>query len=135
MIPEFNENGYLPAGIHVATLAEMEARFGCDSEIRRSEMQALHWLIELVKRAGGRRIVINGSFVTDAPEPNDVDCVVLIDETYPWDVAADITLAEGLPFLQLELLFQSDFDSMVNDVYGTDRDATPKGVVELIQWQ
>ncbi len=134
VIPEFDEHGYLPPGIHAATLTEIDERFGRESELRRAEMQSLQWLIDLVRRAGGRRIVVNGSFVTEVFEPNDVDCVVLIDEGYPLDASADNELSEGLPFLQFEMLYQPDFDSMVNNVYGSDRQGVPKGVVEVIGW-
>jgi len=33
MIPKFNESGYLPAGIHTASVVEVEARFGRESEL------------------------------------------------------------------------------------------------------
>jgi hypothetical protein len=34
MIPPFNDDGYLPAGTHPATLDEVAARFGHESELR-----------------------------------------------------------------------------------------------------
>jgi hypothetical protein len=34
MIPEFDEEGYLPAGIQLATLKQISARFGQESELR-----------------------------------------------------------------------------------------------------
>jgi hypothetical protein len=75
MIPEFDERGYLPAGVHPATLPEVDARFGQQSEVRRVQMESLRWLVDLVERAGARRLIVNGSFVTDLLEPNDIDCV------------------------------------------------------------
>jgi hypothetical protein len=41
-------------------------------------MESVGWLIDLAARAGVARIVLNGSFVTNIIEPNDVDCVLLI---------------------------------------------------------
>jgi hypothetical protein len=79
MIPECNDDGYLPAGIHPASVDEIAARFGQESELRQAQMESLRWLVDLARRAGVRRIVVNGSFVTDKLEPNDVDCVLLID--------------------------------------------------------
>jgi len=35
MIPPLNDDGYLPAGIHQATLEELADRFGLESELRR----------------------------------------------------------------------------------------------------
>lgn len=49
MIPAFEANGYLPPGIHRATLDEIEARFGTESELRRAQFESLAWLIELVR--------------------------------------------------------------------------------------
>ena len=79
MIPPFDEDsGFLPPGVHPATLAEIDARFGQTSEIRRVQMESVRWMIELAQKASVQRIVLNGSFVTDIMEPNDVDCVLLI---------------------------------------------------------
>jgi hypothetical protein len=38
MIPPFNELGFLPPGVHAATLAEIRDRFGGFSEIRRAQV-------------------------------------------------------------------------------------------------
>ncbi len=69
MIPAFDEHGYLPAGVHLASLAEIEARFGRQSEIRRVQMESLRWLVDLARRAGVQRLIINGSFVTTSCSP------------------------------------------------------------------
>lgn len=119
MIPEFDSAGFLPVGLHRATLEEIEARFGRESEVRRAQIQSIRWMIDLAKRAGVRRIVLNGSFVTDTMEPNDVDCVLLIAETEA-DVRAEEELLEGLPFLQISLVAQKDFDELVNLTFATD---------------
>jgi len=87
MIPPFNESGYLPPGIHPATL-----------------------------------------------EPNDVDCVLLIADDFPRDEQAEAELAAGLPFLELSLVNQADFDLLVNEIFSTDRRSVTKGMVEIITW-
>src|SRR4051812_10019285 len=89
MIPHYNDDGYLPSGIHGANLEEVAERFGQASELRRVQMQSLRWLIDLARRAGATRIVVNGSFVTDKLEPNDVDCVLLVGADFPRDAAAE----------------------------------------------
>ena len=85
MIPPFDENGYLPPGIHPASLDEIKDRFGGESELRRVQIESLQWLVDLARRAGVKRLVINGSFTTDVFEPNDVDCVLLIEAGFPRD--------------------------------------------------
>ena len=133
MIPPFDEQGYLPAGIHLATLDEVGARFGCESEMRRVQMQSLRWLVDLARRAGVLRLVINGSFVTDVLEPNDVDCVLLIGSGFPQDQVAEAELVAGLPFLELSLVNQADFKILVDEFFATDRHSVAKGMVEVVQ--
>jgi hypothetical protein len=69
MIPVFDEYGYLPPGIHPATLDEIDARFGQHSELRRVQMDSIRWMIDLAVKAGAERIILNSSFVTDIIEP------------------------------------------------------------------
>jgi len=133
MIPEFTEKGYLPAGVHIATLEELEARFGREPELRRVQMESLRWLVELGRRVGVLRIIVNGSFVTDKWEPNDVDCVFLRGDPFPLDEFADDELWTGLPFIQLAMVGTKEFDLFVNEIYATDRHGIAKGMVEVIQ--
>ena len=131
MIPPFEDNGYLLPGIHVASLDEVEARFGRESELRVVQIQSLRWLVDLARRAGIRRLVLNGSFVTDVIEPNDVDCVLLVDPDFPRDFEAAKELDDGLPFLDLEIVGGADFAVLVDQILATDRDAVAKGLIEL----
>jgi hypothetical protein len=41
VIPPFDEAGNLPAGIHPATLDEIDRRFGVQSELRRVQMESV----------------------------------------------------------------------------------------------
>jgi hypothetical protein len=132
MIPPFDDNGCLPPGLHMATVAEVEAHFGRSSELRRVQMQSVRWMIDLAMRAGVQRVVLNGSFVTDTMEPNDVDCLLLIGHGFPTDPAAGADLESGLPFLEMKLVRQSEFDEYVNEIFATDRMGIPKGMVEVI---
>jgi hypothetical protein len=132
VIPGFNEQGYLPPGVHAATLEEVAERFGRESELRRVEMESLRWLVDLARRAGVLRIVVNGSFVADVYEPNDVDCALLIGPDYPADPTADAELQQGLPFIQAELVTQEAFDYYLHTLFGTDRRGVPKGLIEVL---
>jgi hypothetical protein len=131
MIPHCNDDGYLPAGIHRATLAEIAVRFGQGSELRQVQMESLRWLVDLAQRAGAQRIVVNGSFVTDKLEPNDVDCVLLIGPDFPRDAAAEADLLAGLPFVNLELVDGEGFQQFTERTFATDRNLVPKGMVEV----
>jgi len=131
MIPDFNDDGYLPPGIHQATLEEIAARFGQESELRQVQMESLRWLDDVARRAGVQRIIVNGSFVTDKLEPNDVDCVLLIGTDFPRDAAAEAELLAGLPFINMELVEQLAFQQFTERTFASDRNLIPKGTVEV----
>jgi len=132
MLPEFDEHGYLPPGIYPATLAEVIERFGRGSEVREAQAQSLQWLIALCKSAGIARCVINGSFVTELAEPNDVDCVLLQGPTYRRRSAPARELRKGLPFLEIQIVKRESFEFLTGIMFGTDRDMLQKGLVEVI---
>ncbi len=132
MIPNFNDEGYLPLGIHRATLEEIAARFGQESEVRQVQMESLRWLVDLAWRTSVQRIVVNGSFVTDKLEPNDVDCVLLIGPDFPRDATAEAELLAGLPFVNMELVDMEAFLQFTEKTFATDRNLVPKGMVEVI---
>jgi hypothetical protein len=132
MIPPFNDIGYLPPGVHPATLEEIDARFGRRSELRRVQMESIRWMVDLARRAGAERIVLNGSFVTDIIEPNDVDCVLLFGRGRTFDSAARVELRKAIPFLDIKRVRQREFDRLVRVYFATDRQHEPKGMVEVI---
>ncbi len=126
MIPPFDDSGFLPPGVYPATLNEIEARFGRQSELRRVQMESVRWMVAVGVRAGVQRIVLNGSFVTDIIEPNDVDCVLLAADPTK-DLAAEDELLKGLPFLQIALVGIEDFNELVNVTFASDRFGVSKG--------
>lgn len=79
MIPEFNRDGTLPAGIHWSGWQEIESRFGF-SERRRQLLGGLTSASRALRRAGCRRVYIDGSFVTVKREPGDYDACWDLEE-------------------------------------------------------
>jgi len=66
-------NGELAAGEHQAALDEIEAMYGRSNDRRKLLMQGLREAAENLEKAGVSRIWVNGSFITDKDEPNDID--------------------------------------------------------------
>ena len=132
MIPQFDDRGYLPHGLHPATLDEIEARFGRHTALRRDQMESLRWLVDAAQRAGVSRLVVNGSFTTGAREPNDVDCVLLMNTDFPQDATAEQELLAGFPFIEIQLVRQARFDMLVENFFATDRQSIPKGMIEVL---
>ena len=70
-IPEFNDSGNLPAGIHHTNWLEVEKL--AFNERRQELLQGMKLACEPLKIVGCPRIFIGGSFVTNKEFPGDFD--------------------------------------------------------------
>jgi hypothetical protein len=90
-IPDLNEQGFLPRGIHDCTLAEISERFArfqeSDQRIRLFAMLQ-SFVAEARKSGFVVELIIDGSYVTAKPKPNDVDLVVVLASAH--DFGADL---------------------------------------------
>ena len=80
-IPALNTDGLLPEGIHDCMLDEIGARFGSfqDSDRRVRLWAALQAFIGEIKVTGlGLALLVNGSFVTAKPAPEDIDLILVL---------------------------------------------------------
>ena len=71
-IPEFDEYGNLPPGVHFCEWEEFVDRFGTNFK-RQKKLEGLKLAMTQLKEAGCRTIYIDGSFVTVESDPNDFD--------------------------------------------------------------
>jgi hypothetical protein len=133
MLPHFDENGNLPPGIHRATFEEIAERFGSGSGEREVEIKELSRFIECAKSVGAKRLIIDGSFVTNKLAPNDVDIVVLPGDRYPTDPPVFEEEETRWPFLHVHVAAdEQDMHDWISRDFGTDRYNRLKGVVEVI---
>jgi hypothetical protein len=72
MLPDFDENGNLPPGVHETTWDEVVERFG-GTDHRRQLLGGLRAALNSLKAAGCKRAYIDGSLITDKVVPNDFD--------------------------------------------------------------
>ena len=72
-IPAVLPNGELPPGEHQASLDDIEARYGVSTDCRKLLMQGLQKAARNFELSGVSTLWINGSFITDKEEPNDID--------------------------------------------------------------
>lgn len=72
MIPEFDESGILPSGVHWAEWSEFQEIFGTNLT-RQRMVDGLELAMMQLKAAGCRTIYIDGSFVTSKQKPGDFD--------------------------------------------------------------
>jgi Family of unknown function (DUF6932) len=72
MIPEFDEHGNLPPGIHDATWTEIVNRYATSTR-RRDLLDGLLDALRSLKTAGCAIVYLDGSFVTAEEHPRDFD--------------------------------------------------------------
>ena len=82
MIPGFKKDGTLPQGEHKANWKEFCKRFGKNRH-RKKLLNGLRRALLCLKKAGCKKVYINGSFVTSKNTPNDFDCCWDIDGVDP----------------------------------------------------
>ena len=91
MIPPFNQYGCLPEGIHDCTIDEVAERFGAfQTSDRRPQLCArfTEFMRELKTCDFMEAVLVDGSFVTSAPEPNDIDLVLVVASSH--DFSTDL---------------------------------------------
>lgn len=99
-LPAFNEEGDLPPGVYRASLSEVLERFGQGSIQRRAVAERLNRIYHLAASTGQlAHFVVFGSFITTKVEPNDVDIVLLMEDTFD---LASVTGEAALVFQHLE---------------------------------
>lgn len=79
MIPAFENDGFLPKGIHDATGEELTIRF-CNGKHRKGLSKAITDLLDFASLRGATDVIFGGSFVTTAVEPSDIDCMIVFDQ-------------------------------------------------------
>ena len=94
-IPDLNDHGFLPSGIHDCSLEDIGARFGTfQSTDRRPRLyRQLQVFVEEARSTNLLvAIIVNGSFVTNKPDPGDIDLILVLPNDY--DVSADLRPVE-----------------------------------------
>jgi hypothetical protein len=98
MIPDFTDEGLLPTGIHHATWDEFQARFAffdrSDQRLRICRQLATLWE-EARSSTIVKRLLVAGSVVSNKPEPNDFDCLLVLDASI---------VGKNLPPIQYKLI-------------------------------
>ena len=143
MLPELNQDGNLPEGIHLTTEEEVFSQFATTSARRRWLGEQLRSLLALAKSTGQlSRVFLWGSFVTGKELPNDMDVLLVM--------APDFGL-EALPahyqvlfdHTQARIRFHADvfwtkasIDEHVLqlwlDTYQTSKNFKRRGIVEVV---
>jgi predicted nucleotidyltransferase len=144
-LPEFNDAGDLPLAVHRATLDEVVSRFGSTRGKRSICTRRLRHIYELAERTGMvQRFIVFGSYVTAEPNPNDVDVVLVMEESFrlqdcPIELqglfdhaVAQARYGASIFWVRPELLLGESLEEFVAS-WQIKRDGTERGIVEVIR--
>ncbi len=138
MIPKSNKDGYLPKGIHKATLNEIKERFGSSSLEPKELFEGSQSLVQLLHKhkKSIKRFLLNGSFVVSGESPKDFDCILIVrmDFAFGSPEAEKLRAAKELFGAHLFIFTEKDVSRYhrLVDFFGHDRDQKPKGLAEVI---
>jgi predicted nucleotidyltransferase len=143
-LPDFNEFGDLPEGVYQASFEEVVARFGAGSDQRRAVTDRLRRIVELAVGTGSLdRLIVFGSYVSDALAPNDVDVILIMrDEFRPEDCPteslplfdhrrAERDLGASVFWVRPGMLFGEPIDRFIAH-WQITRDGRRRGLVEVM---
>lgn len=140
-LPSFNIRGVLPKGLHTCTASEFIERYCYDStegggwgnpDSRMSYKPVLEQLFGHSRQRGAKSIVFGGSFITDIPRPDDIDCLVILPNERCIPTKNEIFVLSGC---KLDIIYAvEDNRSLVYRVmnmFAKDRYELEVGLVEV----
>ena len=142
--PKFNNNGDLPRGIHKASLSDVIEHFGKGNFQRAILAQRLNRIYDLSVETGQTaRFIIFGSFVTDKPNPQDLDIFLLMEDTFDIrQVAGEARIIfnhmaaqnyEGASIFWLRRMAALDGEDAAIEHWQIKRDGKKRGIVEVLK--
>jgi hypothetical protein len=143
MLPPFNSLGDLPPGVHRAAWTEIEESFGRATVQRVRCLAKIRHLHELARQTGKlARFLIFGSFVSDQPEPRDVDVILVMASDFRVEEApresqtlfshpdAEARFGASVFWLRERMLSPELMRDFI-DTWQIKRDGTKRGIVEI----
>ena len=142
-IAAFTASGDLPLNVYQAELSEVVARFGTGSDQRKLLALRLERVYRIAAHTGHLlRFVVFGSFVTDKPEPNDVDIFMVMDDEFAFGQTSGETrlLFEhasaqnhfGCSVFWIRQMAAMGGEQQALENWQIKRDGSKRGIVEIV---
>ncbi len=142
-LPDFNDDGDLPEGVHQTTIEEIIAFFGGGSAQRRAVTARMVRIYELAKATGMLdRFIIFGSYITTKSDPGDVDLVLIMRDDFHLDACPEQTrdlfdhiraqelFGASVFWMRPSFLFLEPIEDFIAH-WQIKRDDTRRGIVEV----
>lgn len=143
-LPELTDAGELPIGVHRASLRETLEQFAVGSRQRIAVGERLERIYQVADATGHlARFVVFGSFVTDKPEPNDVDVFLVMDDAFDCGklrgetallfdhAAADVHYGASVFWLRRPAAFGGEQATV--EYWQAKRGGGQRGIIEIVE--
>ena len=142
-LPNFNNKGELPEGVHQATIDEVLSRFGTGTPQRQLVTTRLLRIYQLAKSTGKlERLVIFGSYVTTKFNPKDIDIVLIFYDDFDLTICDEETrnlldhrktedeFGASVFWIRPAMLILETLDQFIA-YWQIKRDGTRRGIIEV----
>lgn len=142
-LPDFDNGGDLPEGVHNGTIDELIARFGSGSAQRQAVTATLLRICKLAVETGKlNRLIIFGSYITNKPDPNDVDIILIMRDDFDVTTCSEQTaslfdhnrataeLGASIFWIRPSMLFLETLNEFISH-WQIKRDGSRRGIVEV----
>jgi hypothetical protein len=143
-LPNIDETGDLPPGVHRATLDEVQQRFGAVGGQRDTCTRRLSHIYDLAQRTGHvQRFIIFGSYVTAKSDPNDIDVVLVMDDAFRLEdcpiearglfdhALAQARYGASIFWARPGMLIEASIEEFIA-YWEVTRDGSRRGIVEVV---
>ncbi|MCP4680937.1 MAG: hypothetical protein GY864_01220 [Desulfobacterales bacterium] len=142
--PAFNDAGDLPDGIHQASLQDVIEYFGKGSVQRSIVVHRLERIYSKVIRTGHlARFIIFGSFVTNKPDPGDIDVFLIMKDSFDVrELSGETALLfdhmaahnyEGASIFWMRRMAALDEEKAAIEHWQIKRNGKKRGIIEVIE--
>lgn len=142
-LPDFNDKGELPAGVHQAAMDEVISRFGSGTPQRENVTARLQKIYKLAQSTGKlERLIIFGSYITTKLYPKDVDVVLILNDDFDLTACDETTrtlfdhrkvedeFGASVFWIRPAMLILETLDQFIA-YWQIKRDRTLRGIVEV----
>ena len=142
-LPNLNDAGELPIGIHQVTIDEVIAQFGSGTLQREIVTARLQRIYQIAKGTGNlQQLIIFGSYITAKRKPNDVDVVIVFSDDFDLTTCSEETkrlldhqqaeneFGASIFWIRPSLLLLETLDEFIKS-WQVKRDGTRRGIIEV----
>lgn len=131
MIPEFNNKGHLPEGVHLCSGKKFLEHFLFSAE-RKKLQKSIADIFDWAKQRRATKLFIGGSFVSNKEKPNDIDCLIVFYDERSIPHKTELLTVDST---KIDIQFCPESEPKVIDtflhLFGTSYQGDGKGIIQI----